>query len=265
MLESTLNSSTIYYVMGAAAIGGIISKLIVSITLKKLVRAASDMSKSTHSFIKLVRAKFEHACMVNDQVDNIQVFVEKYIHEYQVLGIRLHGWQRLEKIFVVVIGLVTLLISGGSYLYEGLGEMMLQRTLIGGALLILLLGIYQLVDEKLRLQTVEIYMVDYLENVCAHRYTRGNAEKERFVIPPVSESEEEKGYGQKLEEQMANIERKQLLKKRVQQDQPITQQIEQDRIKRMNEQEEQGEKKHKPEETMPNEAAIRAILQEFMA
>ncbi len=55
-------------------------------SLKRLVRAAGNMGKSAHPLIRLIRAKFEHACMVSDRVQNVGVFVEKYLHEYRVAG-----------------------------------------------------------------------------------------------------------------------------------------------------------------------------------
>lgn len=285
MLESALNSSIIYYIMGAITVGGIISKLIVSMSLKKLVQAASDMHKSTNRLMKLVRAKFEHACMVNDNVENIDVFVEKYMNEHQVLGIRLYGWQRLERIFIVTLGLVTVYVGGATYYYAGLGQDMLRRMLIGTGLFLLLLGIYQFVDEKLRIQTVKVYMVDYLENVCAKRYVRGNGMKEKLIIPTVASISKEENAAGKLEEQMANIEWKHHRNKEEQEavsnDRNIMEQVESgERIpaevqmneksilqrRAMEEAEKRQElKRQKQEEYLPNEATIREILQEFMA
>lgn len=280
MMESTFNSSMIYYIMGVITIGGIISKVIVSVALKKLVQAASEMSKSTHAFMKLVRAKFEHACMVNDKVENIEVFVDKYMHEYQIGGIRLHSWQRMERIFVVLIGVLTLLGCGNSYYYVGLGEAMLQQALVGVALLALLLGIYQLVDEKFRIQAAKVYMVDYLENVCAHRYARGNALKEKSANHSTEANEiNTKDFAEKLEEQMVNIE----LKQRLQQNKREREQLEKQQVYSKNEmgatedqsvtqqiaqhmeQQKSGNQKQKSEEYLLNEATIREILQEFMA
>ncbi len=275
MFESTLNSSIIYYVMGVITLGGMASKLVVSMTLKKLVKAASEMSKSTHSFMKYVRAKFEHACMVSDHVENIDVFVDKYLCEFQVWGLRLYSWQRLENIFAVALAIMTLYISGATYYYVGMGQVMLQRTMIGAGLLILLVGVYQLVDEKFRLQTAKVYMVDYLENVCAHRYARGASLKERSVVPSaLAQDRDDRSFADKLDEQMTNIEQNEA---RLHFDQPVTQQIAKQMSERMNEKKElqlrakeeaekrQELRKQKQEEYMPNEETIREILQEFMA
>lgn len=286
MLESTLQSSIIYYIMGAITIGGMASKLIASVALKKLVQAASDMSKSTHAFMKLVRAKFEHACMINDQVDNIDVFVDKYIHEYHVWGLRLYSWQRMERICAVLLVIYTLYLSGVTYYYEGFSQLMFQNVMIGAGLFVLLLGIYQLVDEKFRLQTMKVYMIDYLENVAARRYVRGGVLREKSSNPSVLEqNREDRNFADKLEEQMANIELKQRMMgqsapeevDKPDFEQPVTQQVAEQMAIRVKEKkalqlraQEEAEKrqelkKQKQEEFMPNEATIREILQEFMA
>lgn len=287
MLESIVNSSIIYYIMGGVTIVGILSKLLVGVTLNKLVKAASIMPKSPHSFMKLVRAKFEHACMVNDHVENVEVFIEKYIHEYQMLGIRLYSWQRLEKMVVTILGTLTIITAGGTYYIYGLGELLLQKTMIGVALIILLLAVYQITDEKFKLQTMKVYMVDYLENVCAQRYARDSANKEKVIIPElekkvygrraVKETTEayseaypeaytevypEEDCGKQLEAQMANIEAKvkkgKLITKSAHSPVPLDEEEEVrptlTKVEKLME-----------EEYRPNEAAIREILQEFMA
>ena len=77
MLEILLDKYIIYVLIGGAAVCGIVSKLIVSVTLKRLVKASGNMNKSTHPLMRLVRAKFEHACMISEKVENVRVFVDK--------------------------------------------------------------------------------------------------------------------------------------------------------------------------------------------
>ncbi len=178
MLEHIVESEIIYYVMGAAGILGVLSKLIVSITLKKLVKAASDMSKSTHRFMKLVRAKFEHACMVNERVDNVDVFVSKYIQEYRVVAMSLNTWQRLERFWVYIILVAAITRTISIYYYVEQVGSMLRNEILNSIVftcsfalieIIALLVIYQIGDEKYKMSSIKIYMVDYLENICALR------------------------------------------------------------------------------------------------
>ena len=109
MLEMLLDKKLLFVLMGILTGLGVVDKCIVSMTMKRMVEAAGSMSKSNHPLMRLVRAKFEHACMISDTVENVGVFVDKYLYEYKVCGLRLHTLRRLEKIcagLLIVTGLV---------------------------------------------------------------------------------------------------------------------------------------------------------------
>ena len=119
MLEVILEGRILYVLMGIVAAVGILSKIAVNLSLKRLVWAAGNMNKSNHPLMRLVKAKFEHACMVSDTVENVGVFVDKYLYEYRVLGMKLHTLRRLEK--AAAAGCLLLGASGaaGWYALEG--------------------------------------------------------------------------------------------------------------------------------------------------
>lgn len=172
MLEIILEKHIVFVLMGILTAIGIVSKCIVNVTLKRLVRAAGNMSKSNHPLMRLVRAKFEHASMVSDKVENVRVFVDKYLYEYKVLGMKLHGWRRLEK---VAAGLCLLAGAVGAlleYSVNGMSDMVLKTGAAGAGLAILVYLIHLTTDENYRMEAVQNYMVDYLENVCRHRYEK---------------------------------------------------------------------------------------------
>ena len=58
MLETILDRHIVFVLLGILAFAGIISKCIVNVSLKRLVRAAGNMNKSNHPLMRLVRAKF---------------------------------------------------------------------------------------------------------------------------------------------------------------------------------------------------------------
>ena len=172
MLELMLDRHVIYVLMGMSAFAGVVSKVVVGRTLRKLVTAAESMGKSNHPLMRLVRAKFEHTCMISEKVENVGVFVDKYLYEYRVGGVRLHAWRRLQ-----MAGAGLCLILGGvgaiiSYRIKGATE---QTAMIGGtgvALALIVFLVHMLTDEEYRLEAVRNYMVDYLENIYQHRYEK---------------------------------------------------------------------------------------------
>ena len=179
MLEMLLDKKLLYVVMGILTGVGMADKCIVSMTMKRLVEAAGSMNKSNHPLMRLVRAKFEHACMISDTVENVGVFVDKYLFEYRVWGLRLHTLRRMEKIcagLLVVTGLVG---AGITYQIYGMGDAVLRIGTCGAGLGILVWLLHLTTDENYCMQMAKNYMVDYLENVCLHKYEKVN-QKERI-------------------------------------------------------------------------------------
>lgn len=189
MLEIILDKRVIFVLMGILTAIGIVSKLIANVTLKQLVRAAGNMNKSTHPLMRLVRAKFEHACMISDTVENVRVFVDKYLYEYKVVGMKLHSWRRLEK---ATAGLCLILGAAGAlleYAVNGMGDMVIKTGAAGAGLAILIYLIHLTTDEEYRLEAVQNYMVDYLENVCLHRYEKAYQKEIKVMAPETPASE----------------------------------------------------------------------------
>lgn len=172
MLETMLEGRVLLVVMGTLAAVGVISKCIVNVTLKRLVRAAGNMNKSNHPFMRLVRAKFEHASMVSDKVENVKVFVDKYLYEYKVMGIRLHGFRRMETVTAVLCLIAGALGAALAYRSEGPGEAVWTYGAAGAGFAVLVYLFHLTTDEKYLMDAIRNYMVDYLENVCRHRYEK---------------------------------------------------------------------------------------------
>ena len=167
--EAVAETGIIFYLMLGVGIVGILAKVMNYVTLRKLVNAAGSMSKSTHKLMKLVRAKYEHACMIHDKVDNVGAFVETYIYEYRGFLFKVHTWRQLEIQSIWFSGILAALGAAGHYLAHGLCEAMYQYIALGAAEMVALFVISQLSDESYKVKAAKNYMVDYLENVCAHR------------------------------------------------------------------------------------------------
>lgn len=172
MLEVILDKYIIYVLMGAFAILGVVSKLIVSLTLGGMVRGAENMSKSSHPLMRLVRAKFEHTCMISERVENVGVFVDKYLYEHRVLGVKLHSWRRMELTSAGMCLVLGALGGAAEYGVHGMQEGVLWISVTGAVLAVCVFLIHQITDEKYRLEAARNYMVDYLENICLHRYEK---------------------------------------------------------------------------------------------
>lgn len=219
MLEMLLDKKLLFVLMGMLTGLGVADKCIVSMTMKRMVEAAGSMSKSNHPLMRLVRAKFEHACMISDTVENVGVFVDKYLYEYKVCGLRLHSLRRLEKMcsgLLIVTGLAGAGITCQVY---GMGDEALRMGAVGCGLGILVWLFHLTTDENYCMEMAKNYMVDYLENVCLRKYEKMN-QKERTVRVNIengpTEEEIQKDKIQKDEIQKDEIQRDEIQRDEVQ-------------------------------------------------
>ena len=178
----------IFYAMGVLLGISLLAKLITTFTIRKMVKEAAEIQKSNHKLMKLVKAKFEHASMVSDRVQNVEAFVDKYLYEYKICGIRLHTWQNIPKrgfFIIVILGVFTVC---ESFRVEGMTMTTAGYIQWTGIFLLLLLLIQFVSGEKTQLEAARNYMVDYLENVCVHRYAKQHQMAEEESTETVQES-----------------------------------------------------------------------------
>ena len=203
MLEIIVDKHILFILMGVFAVLGILSKLIANFALKGLVKAAGNMNKSNHTLMRLVRAKFEHACMISDKVQNVGVFVDKYLYEYKTVGLKLHTWRRLEKGTAWMCLILGIGAAGTQYLAYGMDDQVLKSGAAGAGAAILLVLLHMTTDEKYMIGAAKNYMVDYLENVCARRYEKAYQKEIQVMAPPetpIPEVNEPKTYKPEVQE-----------------------------------------------------------------
>lgn len=192
MLEMILDKHVVQVVIGMGVAVGVISKCIVNVSLKRLVRGAGSMGKSNHPFMRLVRAKFEHACMVSEKVENVEAFVDKYLYEYRVAGLKLHSLQRMEVTAVLICAAMGVMGGFLEYTVNGMNDAVLTIGATGLGAGILLYLFHLTTDEKYRMEAVRNYMVDYLENVCLHRYEKAYQKETQKEAQPEVKQESQK-------------------------------------------------------------------------
>jgi len=162
---------------------GVISKMISNLSLKRMVRAAGNMSKSNHALMRLVRAKFEHACMVSERVENVSAFVDKFLYEYKTVGLRVHTWKRLQSLCVAFCLAFGVLGAFAEYFVNGMGDGVIRIIAFCGILGVLLYLFQMTSDENYCLEVSRNYMVDYLQNVCLHKYEKNKSSENSSQEP----------------------------------------------------------------------------------
>lgn len=235
----------IFYAMGMVLGISLLAKLISTVTIRKMVKEAAEIQKSNHKLMKLIKAKFEHASMVSDRVQNVGAFVDKYLYEYKVCGIRLNTWRNIPK-----KGFLVLLILGVFAICEGIRREGFVDTTIEyiqwtGIFLLLLVLVQFVSGEKVQLQAARNYMVEYLENVCIHRYAKRHGMNAEM---PVEEGQTETMQAENEQNEM--------------QTEPTTEPIKEVEVQKV---EQIAHQINDEYERSQQEMRIRAILEEFLA
>lgn len=268
MLEMILDKHVVQVVIGIGVAVGVIGKCIVNVSLKRLVRGAGSMGKSNHPFMRLVRAKFEHACMVSEKVENVEAFVDKYLYEYRVAGLKLHSLQRMEVTAVGICMAAGILGGFLEYTGNGMNDEVLTTGAFGIGAGILLYLLYLTTDEKYSVSVVRNYMVDYLENVCLHRYEKAyqKENESKGKAPQEPQPEPQTDMQSEMESTALPQPKPQPELTAPLQPEPIPRVLPVSDLRRqevtVSEQEKQVEEK---KETPAKEVLIRQILEEFMA
>lgn len=239
MLKTIVDKKIVFGVFVVLVILGVLSKCIANVTVNRLLKASENMSKSNHAFIRLVRAKFEHACMISDRMENVEVFVDKYIYDYRVLGIRLHSLRRLEWICALLCVIVGGFGGAASYACYGMSEQVLQSVGLGCAFAILIYLFSITTDENFRMEMARNYIVDYLENVCLHKYEKANQKQ--------MQTEQKREKQEKVMPIEENKPKEKIIEEVKPKEEPVIQAFPQ------------------KEEVEDKEVLIRKILEEFMA
>lgn len=209
MLEKFVEQGIVFYVMGGLMAAGAFAKLISYFTVRKMVKEAKEIQKSNHRLMRLVKAKFEHASMISDKVQNVEAFVDKYIYEYKVFGVSLNSWRTFPKKMIwLIVGLGAFSIFE-SIRIAGMSELLVEAVKWTGVFLLFLILLYYIAEENLRIAAAKNYMVEYLENVCIHRYAKLSMEtktEEECVQEIIAEAEEVPKEEEHLEEEQKKSE-----------------------------------------------------------
>ena len=201
MVQKLVEQEIILYIMGVLVVIGAFAKLISAFTVRNIVKAASEIQKSNHRLMKLVKAKFEHESLISDRVQNVGAFVDKYLYEYRILWIRVEGLRLLPRKLLLCIGVLGVFGIFESYRMEGMGNLTLEYLQWTGLLGLFLGLLYALGDEKMKLLAARNYMVEYFENVCISRYAKKHQEVSEPAPSPEPMTEPER----KGEEIDANV------------------------------------------------------------
>ncbi|MCH5251563.1 MAG: hypothetical protein J1F22_01200 [Lachnospiraceae bacterium] len=164
-MREFLNYYGVVYGVIALCMLEILTKGMLSHTYKRLLKAAKDMGHSEHRLMKSLRMKFETCYKLKIGVPNVEIFVEKYLRHYHVLGLHLKTWETfcnqcmlLSMIGSFGFGIWAMIINSSpevifSSLFVGV---------LGNGIVLLFDGLFGIGSKR---ELLRIDMMDFLENI----------------------------------------------------------------------------------------------------
>lgn len=140
-------------------------KFLVGKMYKRLTREAVQIGKSEHPLMKMLLKKFETCYQLKMGVENVRIFVDKYLNSYRVAGLYLATWEVVgDTLFGIT--LLTSLLTNMYIAVMGSDRVIMTEFLLVG---IAICGIIILEDLalnlKFRRKRLMVEIQDYLENI----------------------------------------------------------------------------------------------------
>ncbi len=207
-----LNTYGTAYVVTLLCLLQILTKWMTGHTYKRLLRAAKDMGHTKHPFMKSLCMKFETCYKLKIGVPNVGTYVEKYLCQYRVLGLRLHTWDTFCNQCMLLAMTGSLCAGMGAIvlnLSRGVIFVNLFAGVLGSGLVLLCDNLFGIQNKR---NLLRLEMMDYLENIFKPRL-----ENETFHSQMLDEYQRQYFEDEKSEkEKVVSLPERELAHKKIQ-------------------------------------------------
>ena len=165
MVQELFDKNIFSYIMLALCACGILLKLILNLIYSRLIKASDNMAKSKNKLTQMMKKKFETCYKLKIGVNNVDIFVDKYVFRHRFCGILLSTWENIGGqilMLCILIGSISTIVG---LIYECGKQQILSTFSVGiltSGLLIFLEGLINLSGRK---ELIRLNMKDYLENI----------------------------------------------------------------------------------------------------
>lgn len=226
-MEELLKGNIIKYVIIFATVFSIVIKVIQTFIYIKLMEESENIPASKNKLIKQMKLKFENCYKLNLGVNNVNIFVDKYMYKHKIGGISMYQFKRIP----VVLGWISAILGIASglicYLEDYSMRMGAFYEIYGIGSVVILKLVDTILDIEHKKTVVYTNIIDFFENSLKNHLTHDMkqigafTEEEREIleeIPTISETRKEKKEviyyhkkdknknGNPLEEEKANAE-----------------------------------------------------------
>jgi hypothetical protein len=154
----------VVYTVAALCLLEILVKGILHGMYRRLIKAAQNMGQTNHKLMKMIRNKFAANYELRLGIENVDVFVDKYMRNYRMLGLHLSTWDAFCNL-CMMLSMLTGLGGGILTMYLGMEQTVvlagLSSGIIGNGIILLFDCLYGISNMRALLRAD---MMDYLEN-----------------------------------------------------------------------------------------------------
>lgn len=162
----------IYVMLGLCGLG-VLVKFILSLVYGRLIRSSDKMGTSKNKLMKNLRQKFETSYSLNLGVNNVDIFVDKYVYKHRICGILLYTWENICGQLLLLCMLTGSLGALLAIINEGDKTVILSTFFVGISTSALLVLVDNLVNLSTKKGVVKANIQDYLENCLKVRLASG--------------------------------------------------------------------------------------------
>ena len=164
VVKELYNNNIIIYIMCGLFGIGVLLKFVLSRIYSSLIRASENMGSAKNKLTQVMKLKFETFYKLKIGVNNVDIFVDKYVYHHKFCGILLSTWENICGQALITCLLVGSVGSILGLIYECGKTQILSVFSVGivsSGLLIIFDGILNLSGKK---ELIRLNMKDYLEN-----------------------------------------------------------------------------------------------------
>lgn len=200
ILEEILKGDFIKYGIIIATVFAVVIKVIQTFFYVKLMEESENIPASKNKLIKQMKLKFENCYKLNLGVNNVNIFVDKYMYKHRVGGISMYQLHRIPIVLGWLCGTFGI-VSGLICYVEGYSVKIGSSYEIYGIGAILTLKLAEVIlDTGHKKNIVYTNLIDFFENSLQNHLTHDTVktgavtEEEREIIediPVIRENKKE--------------------------------------------------------------------------
>lgn len=175
MIQKLFDTYVFLYIMGGLCVVGILIKLSLYFAYRSFIKASDSVSVSKKRWMKQMKLKFETCYQLKIGVNNVDVFVDKYVSKRKFCGLLLSTWENISGQMITLCLLIASIAGILGIVYDCGKDIVLFTFLMGAVSSIVVIIVDNLVNISEHKKILFLNLKDYFEN-----YLKVRLEREHF-------------------------------------------------------------------------------------